>query len=175
MQNSYNLFVSEFSFEKFKCEAEEKRLEYTLKLNKTLSDVQNQLITIPLSLLVLGSQIVFGSPTDLKNWILLISMLFFSIIMWIVTTNQKSSISAILTEIQLSKEKLDNTKEIREIMGVVYEALEKKAKNHNACICIIRTMVVAIFLLTFFMIFKYETLKNLISWVFNSLTFFDNV
>lgn len=171
IQSSYEVYVSEFSFEKIKNEAEKKRLEYTLQLNKTLSSVQSQLITIPLSLLVVGTQVVSGKTDDLKNWILLISMVMFSILMWIVTINQRSSISATLTEIKLSKQQLENYKGMKERIGKIYEELEKTGKRHIRCINTIRIIIFLILILTIFLIFKPTALEHAISCLLDFISF----
>ncbi len=50
IKNSYQLYVSEFSFLKIKSEVEKEKLEFITKLNKVFSDIQNQVHKIFLKL-----------------------------------------------------------------------------------------------------------------------------
>jgi hypothetical protein len=61
----YQLYVSEFSFQKIKSEVEKEKLEFTLKLNKIFSDIQSQLLVIPIALILA----VFNEKSYDHRWL----------------------------------------------------------------------------------------------------------
>lgn len=56
IRDGYELYISEFSFESFKNELDDLKRDYILKINKIFTDVQNQVLTIPLATIVATSQ-----------------------------------------------------------------------------------------------------------------------
>src|SRR5690606_19243850 len=60
INNNYNMYLSEFTFEKIKKEVEKFRTESITRLNKAFTDIQMQIITIPASLIVVASSLKTG-------------------------------------------------------------------------------------------------------------------
>ena len=97
---SYQLYVSEFSFDKVKSEIEKEKLEFTTKLNKVFSDIQNQLLAIPVALILIGAQMENASSWTLKNTFIWIGALFFCVLMNLLIRNQRNTLDAIHHEMQ---------------------------------------------------------------------------
>ncbi|WP_324062542.1 hypothetical protein [Aeromonas caviae] len=106
INENYNLYVSEFSFNKVKAEIERERLDATIKLNKAFSDIQNQLLAIPAAIIVAGGQMVESNGFDSKNLILWLGVFVFSIFMALLIRNQKNTLTAIDHEIKLQWDQL---------------------------------------------------------------------
>ncbi|WP_212626157.1 hypothetical protein [Pseudomonas sp. PP3] len=64
---NYQLYVSEFSFEKIRDQVEKEKLDFMLKLNKVFSEIQNQLLAIPVALILIGSQTAPTESISLHN------------------------------------------------------------------------------------------------------------
>lgn len=96
---SYQLYVSEFSFQKVKAEVEREKLEATTKLNKVFSDIQNQLLAVPAALILVGGQMVNESSWSSKNVLIWLGTLVFSVIMTLLVRNQRHTLLAVKQEI----------------------------------------------------------------------------
>ena len=107
VRNSYAMYVAEFSFEKIRAEVEKDNLDSTLKLNKTISDIQNQLLAIPVALMLVGGQMLPEDHLTVKNLVIWIGSMAFGLIMNLLISNQHIAIKAIDEEIRLRKAKID--------------------------------------------------------------------
>lgn len=109
VSSSYQLYVSEFSFQKIKSEVEKSKFEFITRINKVFSDIQNQLLVVPASLILVGSQYEVSSSITLKNLIIAGGAVAFAIFMMLLIINQKNTLLSILNEInnelQLIKQK----------------------------------------------------------------------
>lgn len=96
---NYQLYVSEFSFEKIKSQVQQEKFDLTLKLNKVFSDIQNQLLAVPIALIVAGSQMSNKGEITAQNFFILIGTLIFGLFMFLLVRNQSNTLQAIDTEI----------------------------------------------------------------------------
>lgn len=99
VESSYQLYVSEFSFHKVKSEVEKEKLEFTAKLNKVFSDIQNQLLAVPAALILIGGQMENGGVWSIKNLLIWSGAMVFAILMNLLINNQRHTLRAIKLEI----------------------------------------------------------------------------
>lgn len=104
VRSAYTLYTTDFSFEKLRTEVDKQNLEDMLRLNKTFSDIQNQLLAIPAAMLLVGSNV--KSENLPANIATVVGVSIFSWIMWKLIRNQVSSVAAINKEILLRKGKV---------------------------------------------------------------------
>ena len=97
--SSYQLYVSEFSFQKVKAEIEKEKLEFTTKLNKVFSDIQNQLLAVPAALILIGGQMENGGVWSIKNLLIWSGAMVFALLMNLLINNQRHTLRAIKLEI----------------------------------------------------------------------------
>lgn len=96
---SYSLYTADFSFEKLRSEVDEKNVEDMLRLNKTLADIQNQLLALPAALMLTGSGVKTGDfATNVSIWI---GVCVFLWVMHHLVKNQQNSVTAIEQEVNL--------------------------------------------------------------------------
>lgn len=107
IRSAYSMYVAEFSFEKVRAQVEKDNLDSTLKLNKTLSDIQNQLLAVPVAMILVGGQMTPESGLAVKNLVTWIGSLIFAWIMGLLITNQANAIEAIDEEVRLRKATID--------------------------------------------------------------------
>ena len=144
VRSSYTLYTQDFSFEKLRSEVDKQNREDTLRLNKTFSDIQNQLLALPAALLAAGAAIKENSwSTNLPV------LLGVGIFMWVIrqlVANQQSSIDAIAGEIELRRKKLaDQPPEISESVLTLFTELEARVKRQKRVLAQIRGAVHAVF------------------------------
>jgi hypothetical protein len=145
VRSSYTLYTQDFSFEKLRSEVDKQNREDTLRLNKTFSDIQNQLLALPAALLAAGAAIKENSwSTNLPV------LLGVGIFMWVIrqlVANQQSSIDAIAGEIELRRAKLaDQPREISEGALSLFIELDARVKRQERVLTQIRRAVHAVFL-----------------------------
>ena len=107
VRSNYAMYASEFSFEKIKAEVEKDNLDSTLKLNKTLSEIQNQLLAMPVALVLVGGQMTPDTGLSIKNCVIWLGAFVFGILMMLLIRNQLHAIEAISEEVRLRKIKVD--------------------------------------------------------------------
>jgi hypothetical protein len=105
-QDNYQLYVAEFSFEKIATEVTEKKLDYVLKLNKSFSDIQNQLLAIPVAVILSGGQMEAAGGVTIKNTVVFIGVFVFALLMALLVRNQLDNVAAIGREIKDQRDRL---------------------------------------------------------------------
>ncbi len=104
VRTSYSLYTADFSFEKLRSEVDEQNVEDMLRLNKTLADIQNQLLALPAALMLAGAGVKDGIfATNASIWI---GVGVFAWVMHHLVKNQQNSVTAIEQEVQLRIEKV---------------------------------------------------------------------
>lgn len=99
VSSSYQLYVSEFSFQKIKAEVEKSKFEAVAKINKVFSDIQNQLLAIPVALVIVCGQMEIVNSFSIKNFFILVGAFVFSLFMFFLVMNQKNTLKTIFFEI----------------------------------------------------------------------------
>ena len=104
VKTSYTLYTADFSFEKLRSEVDSKNVEDMLRLNKTLADIQNQLLALPAALLIAGAGVKPGvTATNLTIWF---GLTVFAWVMQKLVSNQQQSVTVIGQEVQLRIDKV---------------------------------------------------------------------
>ena len=99
--DAYAIFAADFSYQKVRSEVEKQNLDDTLRLNKTLADIQNQLLALPAALILSAGSLDSGD--GVKNFSIVVGVLIFAALMVALVTNQKSSVTSIAGEVSLRK------------------------------------------------------------------------
>ncbi|QWN07004.1 hypothetical protein [Xanthomonas citri] len=150
IRQSYALFLADFSTAKVRREVEKQNLDDALRLNKTLAEIQNQLLALPAALLVAGATVDSSSAS--KNVAVLIGMAIFVVLMWLLIENQNNSVEAIGDEIKLRRELLEaQPKGIADQYKYAFDVLKKRVKTQLNVLFLVKSLVVVVFLLTAYM------------------------
>lgn len=96
---SYELYVAEFSFQKVKAEVEKEKLDAMLKLNKVFSDIQSQLLAVPVALVLVAGQMENSGNWTSKNVLIWLAALIFAALMDLLIRNQRHTLKAVKQEI----------------------------------------------------------------------------
>lgn len=103
---SYSLYTADFSFEKLRSEVDKQNVEDMLRLNKTLADIQNQMLALPAALMLVGAGVKNGVlTTNLSIWV---GVSVFAWSMQTLVKNQQNSVTANEQEVQLRIETVKN-------------------------------------------------------------------
>jgi len=105
--DSLNLYLSEFSMDKVREAIVEKKLEYTKKINDVFSEIQGKLLAIPVALILIGGQMKSAESISLNNTLVLVGAVVFSIFMFFLLGNQRSTLDAIKEDLESQRKKLE--------------------------------------------------------------------
>lgn len=104
VRRSYAMYAREFSYKKTRDDVERQNVDDMLRLNKTVAEIQNQLLAIPAAVLLAGTTLSSGA--DLKNLAVLLGMWVFCTFMTLLVSNQRNSVQAINSEMAVRKASL---------------------------------------------------------------------
>lgn len=162
VKSNFLLYMDKFSFDDFKNEVEEDRREYTIKINKVFSDMQNQLLTLPIATVLAAGQMVnVTSAGDfIKNVLIVIGIIVFCVFVLMQIANQDSTLTALDDEIKLRKSEMDKKKDSdhkTEYLGA-YNQLDKRIVKLNSNLELVKnitlvttTLVFLVFIIRFFL------------------------
>lgn len=106
----FNLFASGFSYQKVRDEVESAKVEFTGKIHKVLSDVQNQLLGIPVATIVVATQMKYAKEIGYEFWLnsaVLVGCWVFAFLMIFVLTNQGHTLRVLRIEIDRQKRQIE--------------------------------------------------------------------
>ncbi|MBO2563775.1 hypothetical protein [Shewanella algae] len=107
----YNLYVSEFSFDKVRLEYKEKKREYIVKINDTFNTIQTKALGIPVSICLVALK--NSSSATLKNtpssdFLIYCAVYIYAAMMFLLIVNQMHSLITIRDEVNDQERRLKN-------------------------------------------------------------------
>ncbi len=158
VNNNYQVFISGFSFEKAREELEERKMEYMVKLNGVLSDIQNKFLAVPLALLLAGGQLEDKNGFTWKNCSIMVGSLIFGCMMLVLVYNQRHTLHSVWEEMRQRRDRYKNQHPtLFEKVEDIFSGLEKR---YNSNLRILK-----------YLIFSTWLGMTLTAWVFSDLTF----
>lgn len=103
---SYKLFLTNFSYEKVRDKVEETRIDYTTKIHKAFSDIQGQVLGIPLATVIVATQMKRAECIGYEFWVnvaVLAGAWVFVALLYLVIRNQAHTLDVLALEIQRQK------------------------------------------------------------------------
>ncbi|MFP2768346.1 hypothetical protein [Oceanisphaera sp. KMM 10153] len=138
--DGYKLFASSFSFKKIRDQAEAIRIEYLGKIHKTFSDIQGQLLGIPVSTIIIATQFkdveaLTGTLRTGQAWIniaVLVGAFIFCLFFTLSVLNQKHTLDVIDEEIKRHKISLENEyADIKDRLEPIFTKLTDRSCLHR--------------------------------------------
>jgi len=141
---SYALLLAKFSAASVQKEVDKQNLEDTLRLNKTFSEIQNQLLALPAAILVAGA--TFEAGKVYRNAAIFLGVAVFVVLMFLLIRNQRNSVSAISAEIALRRRNLEGQPDAVSAMYIpAFSALEKRAETQQRTLTVVLILSVVVF------------------------------
>ncbi len=157
-EKGYKLFAAGFSYEKIRDEIEATRVEYAGKIHKVFSDIQNQLLGIPVATIVVATQMKESKVIDGTFWMsvaVLLGSFVFMILMHFLLRNQRHTLDVIGIEINRQKSKLEREHAaIAENFVDTFQSLDDRFKTQRTILYVIDAIVAAGFILAAFFFYK---------------------
>jgi hypothetical protein len=143
VRRTYAMYMAEFSYQKIRGEVERQNLDDTLRLNKTLADIQNQLLALPAAILLAGATV--SKDANLRNLAVLAGMWVFCVLIILLVRNQRHSVQAISEEIKLRRGKIGKLPDnVRNDLLPMFTSLEVRADRQRRTLSFVMLVVVAI-------------------------------
>jgi membrane protein YdbS with pleckstrin-like domain len=147
VRNAYTLYTTDFSFERLRLEVDKQNLEDILRLNKTFSDIQNQLLAIPAAMLLVGANVKTNNLA--ANFATIVGVSIFAWIMSKLIRNQFCSVEAIDEEIQLRQGKIkEQPAEISKRLMPRFSDLSDRIKHQYSVLRGIRIAAALVWIIT---------------------------
>lgn len=157
-EKGYKLFAAGFSYEKIRDEIEATRVEYAGKIHKVLSDIQNQLLGIPVATIIVATQMKENKAVDGSFWMsaaVLVGSFVFMLLMHFLLRNQRHTLEVIGIEINRQKAKLEKEHAaIAENFVETFRSLDGRYRTQRAILYVVDIIVVVGFLLSVFFFYK---------------------
>lgn len=146
--DGYRLFAAEFSYEKIRDQLEASRLEEMAKIHKTFSDIQNQILSIPVATLVVATQLKPAQAWDAAFWVntaILIGVWIFAVLTYFVLRNQLHTLDVIEKDIERKKAKVqaDKYADVQDIVSSTFPLLDERLATQRRAFRTVRWIVVA--------------------------------
>lgn len=144
-EEGYRLFVAGFSYEKIKDQVEAARVEYIGKIHKALSDIQNQLLGIPVATIIVATQMKDSQKVGYEFWVntsVLLGAWVFVILMIFLLNNQSQTLGVLQEEIKRQKRLLVNEyAAIADSFNATFEEISKRADSQKRILVVIKVLV----------------------------------
>jgi len=157
-EKGQQLYASGFSYEKIRDEIEAARVEYSGKIHKIFSDIQNQLLGNPVATIIVATQMKEHAQIDGNFWTsiaVLVGSFVFMLLMHFLLRNQKQTLEVVGIEIKRQKNKLEKEPAALALNFVdTFDALEKRYQTQLIILRIIDFVVFFGFALSVFFFYK---------------------
>lgn len=153
----YQLYVAEFSFQKVKAEVDKEKLDAMIKLNKVFSDIQSQLLTIPVALVLVGGQMENKGAFQAKNVLIWLGVLIFAIFMNLLIRNQRHTLNAVKQEIDQQRQQIkDKYPTVNGRFNSIYAEIDTRYDHQTKLIQIVNYLVFGALLLSTYLLLWYS-------------------
>lgn len=157
--NGYQLYVSEFSFEKVKAEVEKEKTEFTARLNKVFSDIQNQLLAVPAALILVGGQMKNVGRIEIANSLIWLGALVFAILMNLLIRNQRNTLQVVHQEFRHQWNRIKgNHKGVAQQFDDAYKHLETRYNHQRRLLWVVDGLVAGSLVVTTILLCRYSRL-----------------
>jgi hypothetical protein len=167
----YRLFAAGFSYEKLRDQVEAARIEYTGKMHKVFSDIQNQLLGIPVATVIVATQMKPHSQVASEFWIsvaVLLGSFVFALLVHLLLRNQRHTLEVVGLEIARQRKELEKQPQgVAANLLPTFELLERRYRTQMRILQAIDWVVLAGVALSVF--FFYQLSGPARQWVDESI------
>ena len=149
---SYRLFCSNFSYERIKSDIQDAHIEFTTKIHKTFSDIQSQLLAIPVATVIVATQMKRAEWINGQFWIntgVLLGSAIFVVLFLLLVVNQVHTLAVLEEEIDRRQATIAKDHErIKDLFEGTFRALRGRVVVQRRIITIVCVIVVIGFIAT---------------------------
>lgn len=146
LDEGYRLYVADFSYEKILDQMETAKLEELAKIHKNFSDIQNQILGIPVATVVVATQLKESTGFDFAFWVnsaIMTGVWIFALLTNLVLRNQRHSLDALAAEIDRKERKVNiQYAKIKNIVGTIFPQLRRRLRDQRVAFWTVDLVVV---------------------------------
>lgn len=184
INDELDLYMSNFSYEAIKKEVEKDKVDFTVRLNKVFSDIQAQLIGVPVSVILAanGMNLLKTQDTqnnllifsiDSKNLLIFAGILFYAFMLTMLIRNQQNTLDALKDEINSHQKLLEaKHKAIADKFKNSFNQINKRYLHQKTMLLWVDIAVSLAFGLVFLLFFYYTFTEILFPLMIMSLIYF---
>jgi hypothetical protein len=128
--HGYRVFISEFSYDKIRDSLETAKVEYAAKIHKAFTDIQTQILTIPVATVVVATQMKEATNYGYAFWVntaVLAGVWVFAVLITFLLVNQRFTLAVLDDEITRQKDQTEkNYKDIAAQFSGVFKFLQRR-------------------------------------------------
>lgn len=152
LDDGYRLFVADFSYDKVVNQLESAKIEELTKIHKVLTDIQNQLLGIPLATIVVATQLKETSEFNLAmltNTVVLFGVWVFSILCLFLIRNQQQTLDTINDEISRKQTLIEKDfPSVLDVISSTFIDLKKRVDRQNFVLSAVQIIIAIGFILS---------------------------
>ena len=141
VNEGYRLFASSFSYSKIRSEVEKTQSEYVARIHKTFSDIQGQLLGLPVASVVVATQLKASAacgPELLANVAVVCGACLFATLLIASCVNQWMTLDAISSELKGQRLRLNaEFSELKDLFTGSFDALRRRIMWHKWVMAVI--------------------------------------
>jgi hypothetical protein len=130
--DGYRLFVASFSYDKVRDTLEAAKVEYATKIHKAFSDIQNQILGLPVATIIVASQMKDAKDIGYEFWLnsaVLVGCWVFCILMGFLLLNQAHTLTVLADEIARQRDQIAKQyKDIATRFSDVFDFLSRRLR-----------------------------------------------
>jgi hypothetical protein len=144
--DGYRLFCSDFSYDKIKSSIQDAKIEFTGKIHKTVTDIQNQVLAIPVATIIIATQMKHAITFDTQFWIntgVLIGCWIFLVLTLLLLRNQSRTLRVISQEVDRQERKIaGDHKLVADMFLGDFDDIRERVQSQQSVLWIIAVIVV---------------------------------
>ncbi len=145
-EQGYQLFAAGFSYEKVRDQVEAARVEFSGKIHKVFSEIQNQLLGIPVATIIVATQMKDAKSFGYEFWVntaVLTGCWVFAILMIFLLHNQSDTLEVLRNEIDRQKRQLNKEfAAVADSFTRTFDYLEKRVCTQRVILWVISSFVI---------------------------------
>ena len=142
----YQLFAAGFSYEKVRDQVEAARVEFSGKIHKVFSDIQNQLLGVPVATIIVATQMKDSKAVGYEFWVntaVLVGCWVFAILMIFLLHNQSHTLAVLRDEIDRQERQLKKEfSAVADTFTKTFKYLSKRAFTQRVILWVIDFFVI---------------------------------
>lgn len=147
LRDGYRLLVSEFSYANIRRDVETAQFDYLNKIHKTFTDIQGQLLGIPVATFVVASQLKRTSLCDADFWTdagVIAGAWIFVVLLLVAITNQWLTLDALKAEVEHQRTTVEGDyAAVADRFADVFKALRGRIRLHRTGLVAVALVAVA--------------------------------
>ncbi|MCH1926804.1 hypothetical protein L9G74_18160 [Shewanella sp. C32] len=157
LNDGYTLFAADFSYDKVVNQLEVAKLEELAKVNKVFSDIQNQILGIPVATVIVATQLkstVLFNDVFWINTAVLVGVWVFVILVNFVLRNQLNTLSAIDIETKRKQRQIEREfQTVKSIVEDTFKLIDSRIKLQRLALKAVDCIASVGFILAHFVYF----------------------